>query len=278
MYSSNFHSHNSFCDGSSSMEEFVCFALSEKLNKYGFSSHAPLPFHTSWSMNISDFSDYHREFLRLKKKYKGKIELYFGLEVDYIEGCTDANDNFYKSHQFDFLIGSVHFLDKTEDGIYWSVDGHYHDFQTGLNQLYEGDIVAAVRRFFDVSNQMIDKGGFDIVGHVDKIMMHALKFKNFSISDKYYQDLMQQTFENIRRRGLLLEINTKSLIEFGYTYPHKHFFSIIKEMKIPLVLNSDCHYTNKITDGFALALAELKKSGIKELFEFSEGKWCSVGI
>lgn len=278
MYSSNYHSHSTFCDGRSPMEDFVRFALSAGLNKFGFSSHAPLPFHTSWSMNADDFDDYRIEFERLRLKYEDKIELFFGLEADYIERCTGAGDVFYKRHTFDYLISSVHYTDKIENNRYWSIDGPFDDFVKGLNQLHNGNIHAAVRRFFDISNQMIEQGGFDIVGHVDKIMMHAFKIKNFNIADDKYVNLMHQTLENIRRKGLLLEINTKSLHEHGFTYPHKHFFPIIKSMQIPLVLSSDCHYPHNIVAGFTKAIAELKKAGINELYELSAGKWKAIGI
>ena len=278
MYSSNYHSHSTFCDGRSSMEDFVGFAIAANLRKFGFSSHAPLPFHTSWSMNIDDFGDYQSEFTRLKQKYSHQIELFFGLEADYIDGCTDACNEFYKRHQFDYLISSVHYLDQTGNGVYWSIDGPFDAFVKGLNQLHNGDIYAAVNRFFDVSNQMIDKGGFDIVGHIDKIIMHGFRYPEFSINCPEYIGLMHRTLENIARKGLMLEINTKSLKESGYTFPHRNFYSVIRELQIPLVLSSDCHYPYKITEGFAETISELKKAGINELYELSGREWTAVNI
>ena len=46
----NYHSHSLYCDGRAGMEDFVRFALSEGFTSYGFSSHAPLPFSTAWTM------------------------------------------------------------------------------------------------------------------------------------------------------------------------------------------------------------------------------------
>ena len=86
MYWSNYHSHSTFCDGRSSMEDFVKYAIAKGLKKYGFSSHAPLPFSTFWNMNLDDLPEYQMEFYRLKEKYASKIELYIGLELDYING------------------------------------------------------------------------------------------------------------------------------------------------------------------------------------------------
>ena len=112
MYWSNYHSHCTFCDGRSSMEEFVHFAIAKGLRKYGFSSHAPLPFLTKWTMLEDDFPDYEKEFYRLKEKYKNEIELYLGLEVDYIHGCSDISNDFFKYKKLDYTIGSSHYLDR----------------------------------------------------------------------------------------------------------------------------------------------------------------------
>lgn len=47
----NYHSHSLYCDGRANMEDFIRFALSEGFTSYGFSSHAPLPFSTAWTMS-----------------------------------------------------------------------------------------------------------------------------------------------------------------------------------------------------------------------------------
>ena len=54
------------------MEDFVRFANSKGVKKYGFSSHAPLPFHTKWTMNEDDFPDYERGFIALKPNISQK--------------------------------------------------------------------------------------------------------------------------------------------------------------------------------------------------------------
>ena len=80
----NYHSHSLYCDGRAGMEDFVRFAISEGFTSYGFSSHAPLPFSTAWAMEWDRMDDYLAEFHRMKKKYARKIELYLGLEIDYL--------------------------------------------------------------------------------------------------------------------------------------------------------------------------------------------------
>ena len=89
----NYHSHSLYCDGRASMEDFVRFALSEGFTSYGFSSHAPLPFSTAWTMEWDRMNDYQAEFHRIKEKYAGKIELYLGLEIDYLNELKEKFEN-----------------------------------------------------------------------------------------------------------------------------------------------------------------------------------------
>jgi len=273
MYWSNYHSHSLFCDGRSPMEDFVHFAISKGVKKYGFSSHAPLPFLTKWTMVAEDFADYENEFYRLQEKYKHQIELYLGLEVDYIDGCSSVDNQFFKDKKLDYLIGSIHYLDKLSDVHYWSIDGPFREFDEGLNTLFEGDIQAGCRRFYEISSLMVKGGGFDIVGHADKITYHGLRYRNFDINAKWYVKLMTEYLELIREKGLILEINTKSFLEHGITFPHQSFFSVIRELGIPVHVNSDCHYPTNVVASFDAIYKQLYDTGFRTMKQLCEKKW-----
>ena len=84
MQLSNYHSHCTFCDGRSIPEDFVRFAITHGFRAYGFSSHSPLPFETFWNMSKDDMPEYLQEIKRLKQKYSDQLEIYAGLEIDYL--------------------------------------------------------------------------------------------------------------------------------------------------------------------------------------------------
>ncbi len=272
----NYHSHCTFCDGRETMEEFVKYAIAKGVSKYGFSSHAPVPFHTSWTMKADDFSDYEAEFYRLKEKYADRIELYLGLEIDYIENCTNAHSDFFKDKKLDYAIGSIHYLDKLADGTFWSIDGPFDEFQRGVNELFGGDIRLATERFYHISNLMIEKGGFDIIGHFDKITLHGSRYSNFDMGSVWYRNLITKSLELIKNKNLILEVNTKSLIEKGITFPDKRFYGLINQMQIPITINSDCHNPSRVIDGFQETYNELKKAGFNETYQLIDTIWQPV--
>jgi len=278
MYLSNYHSHCIFCDGRSSMEEFVHFAIAKGLKKYGFSSHAPLPFNTFWNMKLDDFAEYQSEFKRLKKKYQSEIELYIGLEVDYIHHFIEIHNDLYSSDTMDYLIGSIHYMDRLPSGDFWTIDGNFRDFFAGLKLLFDSEIRPAVERFYEISQCMIEKGGFDIVGHFDKIAMNASKCTDFNSSASWYKNRVGELLQLIKDKELILEVNTKSLVEKGLCFPDLMFFPLINDLQIPIVVNSDCHYPTNILDGFEPAFKALKTAGFKTTQQLIGGSWQAVEI
>jgi histidinol-phosphatase (PHP family) len=276
MYWSNYHSHNTFCDGRSSMEDFVKFAMAKGVKKYGFSSHAPLPFETFWNMNIDDFGEYEAEFHRLKAKYRGDIELFLGLEMDYINDYFELQHDLYETAHFDYLIGSIHYMDRLSSGDFWCIDGGFDDFYAGLQELFDGDIRQATGRYFEISKLMIEKGGFDIIGHFDKIALNASGCIGFNIADSWYKNLVGEVLQLIKSKGLIVEINTKSLGRQGMTYPDMQFFPLMNELQIPIVVNSDCHYPTNVIDGFKPTFRALKRAGFNTMQQLVDGKWQAI--
>ena len=110
MQLSNYHSHCTFCDGRSTPEDFIKFAVAHGFRAYGFSSHSPLPFETFWNMSKDDMPEYLTEIERLKKKYSDRLEIYVGLEIDFLDKSYNASIPYFRNLPLDYRIGSIHFL------------------------------------------------------------------------------------------------------------------------------------------------------------------------
>ena len=213
MQQSNYHSHCTFCDGRSHPEDFVRFALSHGFRAYGFSSHSPLPFETNWNMSKDEMPAYLAEIQRLKEKYDGRIELYAGLEIDYLDTTYNASIPYFRELPLDYRIGSIHFLPISdiliEDNMV-CIDGSFREYAHSVSLYFEGDIRKLVERYYRSSMEMIEAGGIDIVGHLDKIYMNGQRFDTFSLDAPWYQELVQAYLERIAQLGLMVEINTKN--------------------------------------------------------------------
>ena len=123
---------------------------------------------------------------------------------------------------------------------------------------------------------MIEKGGFDIVGHLDKIASNGSNYADFDSSERWYNDLLTETLYLVKEKDLILEINTKSLTEKGISFPNQRYYSLINELHIPIMVNSDCHYPTNVIDGFRSTYAALKEAGFKTMHQLINGKWQAV--
>ncbi len=277
-YLGNFHSHSDFCDGRGPMERFVLSAIEKNLTAFGVSSHAPVPFATSWAMKEDNVDDYIQEFDRLKTKYAESISLYLGLEIDYFAVEKVAGFEAVKNLPLDYRIGSIHFMDPLPDGTRWIIDGNPHKLKVATEKIYNGDIKKAIERYFELSEEMIQSASFDIIGHMDKIIANAMQFPEFDMNSKWYKNLLYSIFTLIKEKGIIVEINTKSLFGKGITFPNQQSFKQLKEMNIPVMVNSDCHHSDKVLDSFDEANTMLKEVGFKHVMGMVNGIWDEVPI
>lgn len=281
MQLSNYHSHCVFCDGRSMPENFIRFALARGFRAYGFSSHSPLPFETCWNMSKDDMPDYLAEIDRLKHKYNKEIEIYIGLEIDYLDNTYNASIPYFRELPLDYRIGSIHFLPiagpLTERNMI-CIDGPFSEYQQAVEKQYEGDIRKLVSHYFTATQQMIEAGGIDIIGHIDKIYMNGQKCKGFDRNADWYRKPFEDCLHLIAEKGLMVEINTKNLQKKRELYPHIDYLNRLCELQIPIMVNSDCHYPDLVNDGRAEAFQLLQSVGFRSTRELISGKWDEVAL
>ncbi len=278
MYKTNFHSHCVFCDGRAPMEVFIQHAIAKGLDAYGVSSHAPVPFVTRWAMDQEDLQDYLQEFSRLQKRYEDQIDLYVGLELDYL---PDDKDVVFKKHidvPLDYRIGSVHYTKPFPDGRFWNVDCETSIYKKAVKELYGGDLKRTITEYFNQTCEMIESCEFQVLGHMDKMSRNANQFDGFSVEEKWYMDLMFETLSLVKEKGIIVEINTKSLLTKGYTYPNKEFFPMLKGMKVPVMVNSDAHLPDMVVSGMHETYGALLTAGIETVRVLKKGEWVDEKI
>ena len=125
---------------------------------------------------------------------------------------------------------------------------------------------------------MLDLGGFDIVGHADKMHYNASCYRPCLLDELWYDRLLHRYFTTIAEHGYIVEINTKSYHDLGTFYPNERYFSLLKELGVRVQVNSDAHYPERINNSRVEALTALKKAGFSSVVEWHGGKWEDVAI
>ena len=121
--------------------------------------------------------------------------------------------------------------------------------------------------------RMVELGGFDIVGHADKMHYNASAYHPGLLDEPWYDALIQEYFDAIARKGYIVEINTKSYLELGTFYPNERYFPVLLEKGIRVQVNSDSHYPERINNGRPQALMALQASGYHTVTEMYNNEW-----
>lgn len=273
----NYHSHCSFCDGRAPLEEFVKEAISQGFYSYGVSSHAPLPFPTQWTMEWEQMEAYLDEFKNLRSKYVDEIELYVGLEIDYLNEESNPSVARFTELPLDYRIGSVHLLYDAAGEVV-DIDCSPAVFKERVDRHFNGDVLRVIRMYFDRLFRMVELGGFDILGHADKMHYNASCYHPGLLDEPWYEALMKDYFSLVASRGYLVEINTKAYDSLGTFYPNSRYWELMKEYQIKVLVNSDAHYPERINAGRMEALRLLQAKGFAAVAELHQGSWREVPI
>lgn len=268
----NYHSHCSFCDGKAPLEDFVKSAIAAGFTSYGVSSHAPLPFETRWTLPEEKVGEYLEEIVRLKEKYAGTIELYAGMEIDYLNEYQNPSIPYFRNLPLDYRIGSVHMI-YTDEGEIIDTDTNPENFRRLLELYFRGDLRKMVECYLDASMQMVKAGGFDFIGHADKISYNASVCDPDILEKEWFRKRLYDYFACIAEKGLMMEVNTKAFLAKGCFFPQRCHFPLLKKLGIPLVVNSDAHRPELVNAGRMEALQALKEAGFQTVMELKAGKW-----
>lgn len=274
---SNLHTHCHFCDGSGEPREFVEAALKKGFKVLGFSSHAPIPFESEWTMAEGRMADYLKTIASLKEEYRGKLEIYTGLEIDYFNGDTRE---VFTGYPVDYIIGSVHFFADIPNRRYYSIDGTDKEFQETLHVLFNGDIKQFVARYCKEVAAMIKQHRPPIVGHLDVIKKNNGNGKYFSERETWYHQLIDQILTVIKEHGTIVEVNTGG-ISRGYIsepYPSLWILKKCRQLGIPVMITSDAHNPEHLDASYDLALACLKEAGYDEQYILQANTWKRVAL
>ena len=273
----DFHMHTLFCDGNNTPEQMADAAYKKGFAAIGFSTHSAWPVTTGCEMHPSRFDDYKKEVLHVKELYAGKMDVFFGLEIDYMPHVTTAHHPFYKEFNLDYSIGSIHYVhnpDKPELGCF-AIDHTVEHVAAGIRDVFGGDSKKAVQAYFSEERDMIATGGFDIIGHIDLVKKRNEPLKLFSENDSWYVNELKATAEAAAKSGKFVEINTGGMSRgaINTPYPSQYFLELLKALNVPIVINSDAHSTEHIGYAFEAAVATAVKAGYKESFVLTADGW-----
>jgi len=235
------HNHTTRCNhAEGTVDEYIQKAIELGIDIYGFSEHAPMDFDPHYRLDFKEMDTYVSDVLQAKEKYKNEINILLGYEVDWLPGHMDER---VLKAEVDYLIGSVHFIDK------WSFDNP--EFIGGWKNK---DIDEIWQAYFEATEAMAKSAKFDIVGHLDLIKV----FKYMPKTDT--RILAKDALKAIKQSNMVLELNAAGLRKpVKEIYPSQTLLEEAFALDIPITFSSDAHAVDQV--GFAYeAVTNLAKA------------------
>lgn len=252
------HSHTEFCDGRATMEVFARKAVEDGFTHYGFSPHSPITIPSPCNMLRDNVARYDEEYRRIRDTYGDRVKFYRAMEIDYLGDEWGPAHEYFASLHLDYSIGSVHFI-PCQSGEYVDIDGNFENFRKKMDKYFHNDIRYVVETFYSRSCRMVEAGGFDIIGHLDKVGCNAGYFQPGIESEPWYQALLDDLIHRVTDAGLVVEINTKAWHQHNRMFPHTDKWKKLVDVGIRLVVNSDVHVPALINAGRDEAYAMLDR-------------------
>ena len=263
------------------MEEYVESAIAKGFTALGFSSHAPLPLANVWTLDDERLAVYLNEAERLKAEYADRLQIYKGLEIDYIPGSQTPVDPKYRAMNLDYAAASVHStagLDRNPE--YHCIDGPEEHLEWLLSELHGGSWQNLSEAYFTRVAELLRIGGFAFLGHLDLIKKRNREGNRFDENALWYRSQVTGILDVLAGSGIIMEVNSGAISRgvLDEVYPSPWIIAEAKKRDIPVMINADAHRPGDIDCHFDESRTLLRDIGYEEAWALLDGDWTAVPL
>jgi histidinol-phosphatase (PHP family) len=229
---------------------------------YRFSQSLAVWEHPFWRSQATDDLDEYCAFVR------DRTDLRLGVEADFLSGREDRMATLLESRDWDYVVGSVHFLrDEAVD-----MDDEW-DVWRGARSADD-----VWRRYFRTLGEAARSGLFDILAHPDLVKMWGSRRP---LPDGDLRRFYELAMDGIAESRIAIEVSTAGLRKpAAEVYPARALLAWCLEAGCPIALSSDAHQPDELGYRYDDALELLADLGVEELcvFERRERRLEPIGV
>jgi histidinol-phosphatase (PHP family) len=227
---------------------------------YRFAEALQLWRHPYWEGQANDDLGAYCEFVRT-------TPLRLGIEADYIRGAEDRIQEMLEAHDFDYVIGSIHFL-----GDLGAVDDRRYDVWDSFS---DADSLWAT--YFEWQAELVRSGLFDVVSHPDLIKIWGDDRPAPERDPRFHYEPLAEALAESDMAG---EISTAGLRKpVGEIYPARALAEMCREAGAEFALSSDAHAPDQVGFGYDEAMDFIEELGVERIcvFEHRERRLEPIG-
>jgi histidinol-phosphatase (PHP family) len=182
------------------------------------------------------------------------LKIRAGIELDNDPTSSPAGRAWVEKHwdRLDFVLGSVHYLDRA--------DQMFDSVPEGAQQFAGRDVDAVYADYLRRVSEMATSGLVDCVAHLDLVKIHGHRPEN------PIEQLVEETLEVIRARGLAIELSTAGWRKpVNELYPSDAIIECVIGKGIPFTTASDAHSHVQLAENYDRLTAKMQALGICEV-------------
>jgi len=208
--------------------------------------------HPWWRLWARDDVDAYCAFVR------EETDLRLGIEADYVAGRENRLATFLEQREWDFVIGSVHFVRDA------AVDLEGPDWEHVWGRGDRPDRIW--QRYFETLAEAARSGLYDIMAHPDLVKVWGSARPQPERDPRHYYE---PAVEAMLEAGVAMELSTAGLRKpVGELYPGPALLAMAVDAGLPIALSSDAHVPGQVGFRYDDAVAALRDAGVTELCVF----------
>jgi histidinol-phosphatase (PHP family) len=210
---------------------------------------------------FTDHDRYHAgidfdEIDRLRER-NPDLRIRAGIELDNDPVHSAAGRKWIEKHwdKLDFVLGSVHFLDR-DDQMFDSVPD-------GAEQFEGHDVDAIYADYLRRVREMAATGLIDCLAHLDLIKIHGHR------PGAEIGAIVNETLDFIHGRNLAIELSTAGWRKpVNELYPGDRIIELAIEKRIPFTIASDAHSHAQLGDNYPRLAEKMAAFGVRQICIF----------
>lgn len=256
----DYHTHTYRCGhATGTMSEYVEAAIARGIDEIGLTDHLWLYWiaeeqrSREWAIQQHEYDAHYAEMLEIRERFRDRIDVRVAVEADYVAGHEQQLLDILSRYEFDFILGSVHFMDG------WLIDAPENEFR------YREERVAEIyRRYFANLQRAMRLGCFDVIAHFD------LPKKFGFLPEEDLTALAHETLDVAAEVGVAIEISSAGMRKpIGEMYPAPSLLPEMRRRDITIALSSDAHAPLEIGAGYEVTIAAARAAGYEEIVTFN---------
>ncbi len=180
-----------------------------------------------------------------------------GIELDNDPVHSAAGRKWIEKHwdKLDFVLGSVHFLDRA--------DQMFDTVPDGATQFEGRDVDAIYADYFRRVREMAATGLIDCLAHLDLVKIHGHR-PGVEIGA-----IVNETLDFIRARNLAIELSTAGWRKpVNEVYPSDRIIELAMERGIPFTTASDAHSHVQLGENYPSLAQKMAAFGVRQISIF----------